>query len=256
MECYIETKGKIAKNQTKQQVCVLNYEDEHLQKLAPSLPADIFWFSSKRKLERGIWLDGEEIIYCDTTPVKICTIHEMQLLGVHNYENVMAAVAIAMHMGVPVEQIRKAVAEFAAVEHRIEFVREVSGVKYYNDSKGTNPDAAIKAVEAMVSPTLVIGGGYDKESSYDEWIASFGDKVKCLVLLGATAEKIQAAAKKQGFDNVVMVSSLQEAVQECAKRAKSGDAVLLSPACASWDMFPNYEVRGKLFKQYVNELPS
>lgn len=256
MECYIETKGKIAENQTKQQVCVLNYEDEHLQKLAPSLPADIFWFSSKRKLERGIWLDGEEIIYCDTTPIKICTIHEMQLLGVHNYENVMAAVAIAMHMGVPVECIRKAIAEFAAVEHRIEFVREVSGVKYYNDSKGTNPDAAIKAVEAMVSPTLVIGGGYDKESSYDEWIASFGDKVKCLVLLGATAEKIQAAAKKQGFDNVVMVSSLQEAVQECAKRAGAGDAVLLSPACASWDMFPNYEVRGKLFKQYVNELPS
>jgi UDP-N-acetylmuramoylalanine--D-glutamate ligase len=180
----------------------------------------------------------------------------MQLLGVHNYENVMAAVAIAMHMGVPVECIRKAIAEFAAVEHRIEFVREVSGVKYYNDSKGTNPDAAIKAVEAMVSPTLVIGGGYDKESSYDEWIASFGDKVKCLVLLGATAEKIQAVAKKQGFDNVVMVSSLQEAVQECAKRAGAGDAVLLSPACASWDMFPNYEVRGKLFKQYVNELPS
>jgi UDP-N-acetylmuramoylalanine--D-glutamate ligase len=254
MECYIQTKGKIAQNQTKQQVCVLNYEDENLQKLASAIPADIFWFSSKRKLERGIWLDGEEIIFCDTAPVKICTIHDMQLLGVHNYENVMAAIAIAMHMGVPVECIRKAVADFQAVEHRIEFVREVQGVKYYNDSKGTNPDAAIKAVESMVSPTIVIGGGYDKESSYEEWIASFQNKVKCLVLLGATADKIEKTARQAGFVNIVRVSSLEEAVTESAKRAVPGDAVLLSPACASWDMFQSYEERGNLFKRYVNEL--
>lgn len=254
MECYVQTKAQIARNQTIEQVCVLNYEDEYLQQVAEIIPADIFWFSSKRTLERGIWLEGEDIFYCNGEKIRICSIHDMQLLGVHNYENVMAAVAIAMHVGVPLDCIRKAVAQFQAVEHRIEFVREVDGVKYYNDSKGTNPDAAIKAVEAMITPTVVIGGGYDKESSYEEWIASFGDKVKCLVLLGATAEKIEKAAREAGFNNIIRVDSLQEAVQVGAKEAVSGEAVLLSPACASWDMFKSYEQRGALFKEYVNRL--
>lgn len=254
MQCYIDTKARIAENQTKDQICVLNYEDSELKKLADKIPADIFWFSSARPLERGIWLDGEDIIYKDTEEIKICTIHDMQLLGVHNYENVMAAVAITMHMGVPVECISKAIAEFKAVEHRIEFVREVHGVKYYNDSKGTNPDAAIKAVQAMVTPTVVIGGGYDKQSSYEEWIDSFGDTVKCLVLLGATADKIEATARKAGFTNIIRVASLEEAVKVSAAQAQSGEAVLLSPACASWDMFKSYEQRGTLFKEYVNQL--
>ncbi|MBS4816158.1 MAG: UDP-N-acetylmuramoyl-L-alanine--D-glutamate ligase [Clostridium sp.] len=254
MQCYIDTKARIAENQTKDQICVLNYEDSELKKLADKIPADIFWFSSARPLERGIWLDGEDIIYKDTEEIKICTIHDMQLLGVHNYENVMAAVAITMHMGVPVECIRKAIAEFKAVEHRIEFVREVHGVRYYNDSKGTNPDAAIKAVQAMVTPTVVIGGGYDKQSSYEEWIDSFGDTVKCLVLLGATADKIEATARKAGFTNIIRVVSLEEAVKVSAAQAQSGEAVLLSPACASWDMFKSYEQRGTLFKEYVNQL--
>ena len=254
MQCYIDTKVRIAENQTKDQICVLNYEDPELKKLADKIPADIFWFSSARPLERGIWLDGEDIIYKDTEEIKICTIHDMQLLGVHNYENVMAAVAITMHMGVPVECIRKAIAEFKAVEHRIEFVREVHGVRYYNDSKGTNPDAAIKAVQAMVTPTVVIGGGYDKQSSYEEWIDSFGDTVKCLVLLGATADKIEATARKAGFTNIIRVASLEEAVKVSAAQAQSGEAVLLSPACASWDMFKSYEQRGTLFKEYVNQL--
>lgn len=254
MQCYIDTKARIAENQTKDQICVLNYEDSELKKLADKIPADIFWFSSARPLERGIWLDGEDIIYKDTEEIKICTIHDMQLLGVHNYENVMAAVAITMHMGVPVECIRKAIAEFKAVEHRIEFVREVHGVKYYNDSKGTNPDAAIKAVQAMVTPTVVIGGGYDKQSSYEEWIDSFGDTVKCLVLLGATADKIEATARKAGFTNIIRVASLEEAVKVSAAQAQSGEAVLLSPACASWDMFKSYEQMGTLFKEYVNQL--
>ena len=254
MQCYIDTKARIAENQTKDQICVLNYEDSELKKLADKIPADIFWFSSARPLERGIWLDGEDIIYKDTEEIKICTIHDMQLLGVHNYENVMAAVAITMHMGVPVECIRKAIAEFKAVEHRIEFVREVHGVRYYNDSKGTNPDAAIKAVQAMVTPTVVIGGRYDKQSSYEEWIDSFGDTVKCLVLLGATADKIEATARKAGFTNIIRVASLEEAVKVSAAQAQSGEAVLLSPACASWDMFKSYEQRGTLFKEYVNQL--
>ena len=257
MECYVEAKARIAKNQNKDEICVLNYEDEYLKKIAKDIPAKIFWFSSEHELKEGIWLDGEKIMYCDgeeQEPVMVCTIHDMKLLGKHNYENVMAAVAIAMHAGVPIDCIRKAVKEFNAVEHRIEYVREVNGVKYYNDSKGTNPDAAIKAVEAMVRPTIVIGGGYDKDSSYDEWIASFGDKVKALVLLGQTKGKIAAAAKKAGFANIIMTESLEEAVKVSSEQAKSGDAVLLSPACASWGMFKNFEERGDLFKQYVNSL--
>lgn len=257
MECYVEAKARIAKNQNKDEICVLNYEDEYLKKIAKDIPAKIFWFSSEHELKEGIWLDGEKIMYCDgeeQEPVMVCTIHDMKLLGKHNYENVMAAVAIAMHAGVPIDCIRKAVKEFNAVEHRIEYVREVNGVKYYNDSKGTNPDAAIKAVEAMVRPTIVIGGGYDKDSSYDEWIASFGDKVKALVLLGQTKDKIAAAAKKAGFANIIMTESLEEAVKVSSEQAKSGDAVLLSPACASWGMFKNFEERGDLFKQYVNSL--
>lgn len=254
MECYVETKARIAKNQTKDQICVLNYEDAYLQKIAKTIPADIFWFSSEHKLERGVWLEGEQIIYCDTERIPVCTIHDMKLLGKHNYENVMAAIAITMHAGVPIDCIRKAIREFNAVEHRIEYVREFEGVKYYNDSKGTNTDAAIKAVEAMVSPTIVIGGGYDKKSTYDDWIASFGDKVKCLVLLGETAQAIADTAKKAGFENIIMVDSLEEAVKVSREQAVSGDAVLLSPACASWDMFKSFEERGTMFKEFVHKL--
>lgn len=254
MECYVQAKANVARNQKKEQVCVLNYEDSYLQKIAPDLAADVFWFSSEHILERGVWLEGEQIIYCDTEKIPVCTIHDMKLLGKHNYENVMAAIAIAMHAGVPIDCIRKAIRDFDAVEHRIEYVREVNGVKYYNDSKGTNPDAAIKAVEAMVRPTVVIGGGYDKKSTYDEWIASFDDKVKCLVLLGETKEAIAAAARRAGFTNIIMTDSLKEAVRVSSEQAEPGDAVLLSPACASWDMFKSYEERGCLFKEYVHAL--
>lgn len=254
MQCYVETKVHITRNQSKEQVCVLNYEDDYLQKVAKEIPADVFWFSSEHILERGVWLEGEQIIYCDTERIPVCTIHDMKLLGKHNYENVMAAIAITMHAGVPIDCIRKAIKEFNAVEHRIEYVRERNGVKYYNDSKGTNPDAAIKAVEAMVAPTIVIGGGYDKKSAYDEWIASFENKVKCLILLGETKDAIAETAKQAGFTNIIMVDSLEEAVKQASNQAVSGDAVLLSPACASWDMFKSYEERGKLFKEYVNAL--
>ena len=148
----------------------------------------------------------------------------------------------------------KVVKNFTAVEHRIEYVTTINDVDYYNDSKGTNTDAAIKAMQAMNRPTIVIGGGYDKDSQYDEWIESFGDKVKWLVLLGQTKEKIAACAKAHGYEHVVMVETLEEAVNECYKLAEAGSAVLLSPACASWGMFPNYEVRGRMFKELVHKL--
>ena len=254
MEAYIEAKEDVAKNQTKDDTCVLNYEDEVLKKFGENVNAEVLYFSSRRKLDKGIYLENGNIVYKDEEETVVCHVEELQLLGTHNYENVMAATAMAIAYGVPMDVIRKTIKAFAGVAHRIEFVCEKNGVAYYNDSKGTNPDAAIKAVEAMNRKTLLIGGGYDKDSEYEEWIQSFDGKVKHLVLLGQTREKIAETAKKLGFENIIMVDSLEEAVATCAKLAEPGEAVLLSPACASWGMFKNYEERGDKFKEFVNAL--
>ena len=255
MEEYIRVKELITKNQTESDTCVLNYEDEILREFGKTLHTKVIYFSSLHKLEKGMYLDDGEICYRDENGVqKLCRTAELSLPGRHNHENVMAAAAMALAYGVPLEVIRKVVCAFKAVEHRIEFVTEKNGVVYYNDSKGTNPDAAIKGIQAMDRPTLLIGGGYDKGSSYSEWIQAFDGKVKYLVLIGQTREKIAAEAKALGFTDIVFADSLAEAVQFCADHAKKGDAVLLSPACASWGMFPNYEVRGKMFKELVNNL--
>ncbi len=255
MENYVKTKQDITKNQTKDDICVLNYEDPYTKEFARVCPAKVVCFSSARKLDNGYFLDGDEIKYAlDGEEVTLMNIHEMKLLGIHNVENVMAAIAISEGFGVSREHIIQVVKQFSAVEHRIEYVTTVREVDYYNDSKGTNPDAATKAVQAMNRPTIVIGGGYDKDSTYDEWIESFGEKVRFLVLLGQTKEKIAACAKEHGFTNVILVETLEEAVKVAYEKARPGEAVLLSPACASWGMFPNYEVRGRIFKELVRGL--
>ena len=255
MEEYIRVKELITKNQTEEDTCVLNYEDEVLREFGKTLKCQVIFFSSLRTLEKGIYLNGEMIEYNDgSSTMTICSVKELNLPGRHNYENVCAAVAMALAYGISLEDIRYVLVRFKAVEHRIEYVTEVNGVVYYNDSKGTNPDAAIKGIQAMDRPTLLIGGGYDKNSSYEEWINAFDGKVRYLVLLGQTKEKIAEAAGRCGFEHVIMTESLEEAVAFCAEHANPGDAVLLSPACASWGMFPNYEVRGKRFKELVYQL--
>ena len=254
MEAYIRAKEDIAKNQTQEQVCVLNYEDEVLREFGSHVKADVIYFSSQRKLERGIYLEDECIIYNNEVKMELCHVDELKLLGIHNYENVMAAAAMALAYGVPAEIVKTVIRQFAGVEHRIEFVCEKNGVAYYNDSKGTNPDAAIKGIQAMNRPTYLIGGGYDKDSEYDEWIEAFAGKVKKLVLLGATKEKIAATARRHGFEDIILTGTFEEAVMTCVNLANPGDAVLLSPACASWGMFKNYEERGDKFKEIVNSL--
>ena len=254
MEAYIEAKQRIAKEQKENDTCVLNYEDEVTRQFGENLNCKVLYFSSQRKLEKGIYLEDGTIIYSDKDEVCLCHVDELQLLGTHNYENVMAASAMALAYGVPVEIVRKTIRAFAGVAHRIEYVCEKNGVTYYNDSKGTNPDAAIKGIQAMNRKTVLIGGGYDKDSEYEEWIEAFDGKVKYLVLLGQTKEKIAKAARNVGFEQIVMVDSLEEAVKKCAELAEPGDAVLLSPACASWGMFKNYEERGDKFKEFVNAL--
>ena len=255
MECYIKTKEDITRNQTKDQVCVLNYEDEVLRSFGESAPAKVVYFSSHRKLDNGFYLEGEDIYYAvDGQRTHVINVNELNLLGRHNYENVMAACAMSVNFGVPMDKIVEVLKTFQAVEHRIEYVTEKRGVKFYNDSKGTNPDAAIQGIRAMNRPTFLIGGGYDKQSEYDEWIEAFDGKVKKLVLIGQTAEKIENCAHRHGFMDTVRKDTFEEAIQYCYDNAKSGDAVLLSPACASWGMFPNYEERGRIFKEYVRNL--
>ena len=254
MEAYIAAKERIAENQTSEDYCVLNYEDDVLRGFGEKVDAQVLYFSSRRKLNRGVYLDGKTIICQIDEPVSVCDTDELQILGTHNYENAMAAVAMAYAYGVPMDVIRKTLMEFKGVEHRIEFVAEKNGVAYYNDSKGTNPDAAIRGIQAMNRPTVLIGGGYDKESAYDEWIRAFDGKVKKLVLIGATREKIAQTARSLGFTDIVMADSFEEAFEKCVEYAQPGDAVLLSPACASWGMFKNYEERGDKFKELVEQL--
>lgn len=256
MENYVAAKESITKNQTKAETCVLNYEDAYLRTFAKKCPAKVIFFSSVHRLEEGFFQEGDYIYRAkDGSVQQILNIHtDMNLVGQCNVENVMAALAIAESAGVPLDITLSVIKAFKAVEHRIEFVAEKGGVVYYNDSKGTNPDAAIQGIRAMSRPTVLIGGGYDKGSEYDEWIEAFGGKVKCLVLLGQTKEKIAACAKAHGFTEIKMAETFKEAFDLCVEIAEAGDAVLLSPACASWGMFPNYEERGRIFKEYVNAL--
>lgn len=253
MENYIKAKLAVAKKQTKNQYCILNYEDDLLQQYANEIPATILWFSSKRTLPKGLYLEDNKIIYSDgNIKTEVIKTEELNIIGTHNHENAMAAIGAAICLSVPMEAIRKGLKSFHAVEHRIEFVATKRGVDYYNDSKGTNPDAAIKGIQAMSKPTLLIGGGYDKGSEYDEWILAFDNKVKHLVLIGQTKEKIYKTAKKLGVESVICLDTFEEAMEFCTDHAVAGDAVLLSPACASWGMFKNYEERGRIFKEYVH----
>lgn len=255
IEEYIAVKKSITTNQTKDDVCVLNYEDPVLKEFGNEIKANVIYFSSLHRLSKGVCLNENNIVYNDgADPITICNTTELKLLGRHNHENVMAAIAIAISIGVPISVIRECVMDFAGVEHRIEFVTEKNGVTYYNDSKGTNPDAAIKGIQAMNRPTILIAGGYDKHSEYEEWISSFDGKVRYLVLIGETKEKIEKAAVHCGFTNVIFANDLEDAVKISALKAEDGNAVLLSPACASWGMFRNYEERGNMFKDYVRNL--
>ena len=255
MANYIAAKESIVKNQTRDDLCVLNYNDEVLRAFGKTLEQKVVLFSSTETLDAGLYLQENEILWARNGKTEhIISVEELNILGAHNYENVMAAVALCDGMGVPMETIREGLRAFHAVEHRIEFVCKKNDIAFYNDSKGTNPDAAIKGICAMNRRTVLIGGGYDKESVYDEWIDSFDGKVKQLVLIGQTAKKIAVCADAHDFHDYVFADSLEEAIDIAYETAEPGEAVLLSPACASWGMFDNYEQRGDIFKAYVRNL--
>lgn len=254
MDNYVNAKKDITKNQDNTNTCVLNYEDEVLRKFGESLSCNVVFFSSERELKSGLYYKGGALYRAESGVVdEIIDVDELTILGKHNYENAMSGIAMGLAFDIPIDKIVSALKTFKAVEHRIEYVCERKGVKFYNDSKGTNPDAAIKGICAMNRPTFLIGGGYDKESTYDEWVECFEGRAKKVVLIGQTKEKIADCCKSHGFLDYEFADSLEEAMDICFDASSEGDAILLSPACASWGMFTNYEERGKVFKAHARE---
>lgn len=252
MDVYIAMKERVFAKQTAADFCILNHGDEICRKMADKTAAKVFFFDSSETLAEGIYLDGDAIeVRWGAINETLIHVDELQILGVHNYENVMVAAAMGICAGIALDTIRAVLKGFAGVAHRIEYVATVDGVDYYNDSKGTNVDASIRAVLAMKKPIVLIGGGYDKGSSFDEWTKLFPGRVKHLVLIGVTAPKVRASAEKFGFTAISDCETFEEAVDLCREKAEDGDCVLLSPACASWGMFDNYEQRGDMFKEQV-----
>lgn len=254
LENYILAKERVFENQDENDYCILNYNDETTRKMADKTKAKVIFFSLDNVVEEGIYSD-EKSIYINAMGYnqKVCDIDELKILGGHNVENAMAAVGMSVAMGVPMDIIIRVLKEFTAVEHRIEYVTTVNDIEFYNDSKGTNPDASIKAVLAMKRPICLIAGGYDKGSDFTEWISYFKGRVKFVAVIGAVKDLIADTLNKAGFENYEFADNFEEAMDLCYENAEKGDCVLLSPACASWDMFKSYEQRGEIFKDYVKK---
>ena len=255
MKAYMEAKARIFENQDSEDFCILNYDDKDVRNLSCNVKAKKIFFSRKECLNSGIYLDKEENIVINIDKeITLLNKDELSLPGNHNLENCMAAAAIAYVCNINIDTIRDVLKTFAGVAHRQEFVRNLNGIMFVNDSKATNPDSSIKAVQSYNKPIVLIAGGMDKQSSFDEFLDAAKEHVYALVLLGETAQKIKECAQNKGFNNITVVKDMKEAVNTSYQIAKCGDVVLLSPACASWDMYKSFEVRGIDFKDNVNNL--
>ncbi|NLX60981.1 MAG: UDP-N-acetylmuramoyl-L-alanine--D-glutamate ligase [Tissierellia bacterium] len=254
-ENYINAKKKVFINQASNEYTILNYDDPLLKEIGKEVKSNLVWFSVDNKLSKGAYIENGYVVINDGKRIyKVVKIEDIRILGKHNLENVLASVSVGWIMGLDLKLMGEIIKNFKGVEHRIEYVDTIDGVKFYNDSKGTNPDASIKAVLAVNPPIILIAGGQDKGSEFDSLIESFENRVKSLVLLGETKEKIKNTALKHGFKNVHMVNNMKEAVYKSFQLAEPGDSVLLSPACASWDMYSSFELRGHDFKNVVSSL--
>ncbi|MBQ2662397.1 MAG: UDP-N-acetylmuramoyl-L-alanine--D-glutamate ligase [Clostridia bacterium] len=258
MENYIAAKCRVFENQTENDFAVLNYDDSTVRDMQKLTRAKVVWFSTKGEVDEGAFLKDTKMMWrTNGSDCEIIDISELKIMGLHNVENALCASALSLCMGIEMEDLRRALSRFTAVEHRIEAVREKDGILYINDSKGTNPDSTIKAVEAMTRPTiLLLGvGNYDKKSDFVPLFEVFGDTVKAVIVSGINTPSILEAAKKTGFENIsVCEGDLEDMVKQAQKMAEHGDVVLLSPAAASWGMFDNFEQRGTIFKEIVNKL--
>lgn len=250
---YVDAKARIFENQTPDDFAVLNADDPTCVELARRTRAQVFWFNRRREVEAGAFVRGAQIVFRQNDAEQIVMpVSEIPLKGAHNLENVLAAVCAGALMGCQAENIRSAVRTFKAVEHRLEFVANVRGVEYYNDSKATNVDATIKALESFPAGIHLILGGKDKGSDYTALNELLRQRVKTVYTIGAAAEKIESQIK--GAARIVSAGNLESAIKQAASTAQPGDIVLLAPACASFDQFQNYEHRGRVFKELVHEL--
>ncbi|HWJ48523.1 MAG TPA: UDP-N-acetylmuramoyl-L-alanine--D-glutamate ligase [Candidatus Udaeobacter sp.] len=251
-EIYTDAKARIFENQQGSDFAVLNADDPTCVAMGARTRAQVFWFSRQKEVQQGAWVRDGNIVFRDSKGQReILQVSEIPLKGAHNLENVLAAVCTGMLMGCAPEKIRKAVRDFKAVEHRLEFVATIDGVDYYNDSKATNVDATIKALESFPANIHLILGGKDKGSDYTVLNDLIRQRVKRIYTIGAAAAKIESQVKGA---EVVHTETLENAIRKAHVAAQSGDIVLLAPACASFDQFKSYEHRGKLFKDIVRGL--
>lgn len=260
VENYAKIKSRVFENQTSEDFAIINLDDSFNREIEKEISAKKIYVSVNKidenlKKYPSVYLDDNRIVYFDGKSLQeIIQIEKIFLKGKHNYENVVIASAIAISFGINIKVIAKTLEDFRGVSHRLEFVREVSGIKYFNDSKGTNPDASIKAIEAIKENIIIIAGGMDKKSDFDDFVEAFSNSVKSAILLGETKEIIAKILEKFGFKNYFLVENMDEAVKKASEIAQKGDTVLLSPACASWDMYSCFEERGEHFKKLVSEL--
>ncbi|MGC2473000.1 MAG: UDP-N-acetylmuramoyl-L-alanine--D-glutamate ligase [Candidatus Sulfotelmatobacter sp.] len=253
-EIYTDAKARIFENQKASDFAVLNADDPTCVAMGKRTRAQVFWFSRQKEVERGAWVRDGNIVFRDASGQReILQVSEIPLKGAHNLENVLAAVCAGMLMGCSPEKVRQAVQEFKAVEHRLEFVATIGDVDYYNDSKATNVDATIKALESFPANIHLILGGKDKGSDYTVLNDLIRQRVKRIYTIGAAAAKIESQVKGA---EVVHVETLENAIRRAHAVAQPGDVVLLAPACASFDQFKSYEHRGKVFKDVVSGLAS
>ncbi|NLW07115.1 MAG: UDP-N-acetylmuramoyl-L-alanine--D-glutamate ligase [Clostridia bacterium] len=252
---YAAAKQRLMAYQGPGDFAILNYDDPLTRSMAAHTRARVLFFSCRQRLEKGAYLaEGYLCLNPGTAEIKLCRREELSLKGSHNLENCLAASLGAFVMGVPPAQIVATLKSFPGLPHRLETVAEINGVLYINDSKGTNPEATIKALEAYNSPLVLIAGGRKKGNDFTELAARLPGRVKYLILLGEAAAEIEQAARRAGLDSIYRAPDLEAAVYEAARVASAGDVVMLSPACTSWDMFKSYEERGNFFKRYVFEL--
>jgi UDP-N-acetylmuramoylalanine--D-glutamate ligase len=248
-ESYADAKARLFETQLIGDSAVLNYDDETCRSYAGKTKAEVFWFSSRQKAPSGVWLDGSQLLL---NGKPLMELKQIPLRGMHNVENVMAASLMAWLAGAPLDGLGEAVTAFPGVEHRIEFVRSLEGVDYYNDSKATNVDAALKAIDAFPGHLWIVLGGKDKGSDYRPMREPLRRKAQAALLIGKAAGKI--AEELAGAVDMIRSETLANAVSYARRHAAPGDIVLLAPACASFDQFENFEHRGNTFKQLVQEL--
>jgi UDP-N-acetylmuramoylalanine--D-glutamate ligase len=254
LENYAAAKARILENLTKDDLAILNWDDPIVRKFSETTRARVVYISQKDQLDQGLYFNGEDIVLQENThSIKIIGSDELMLRGRHNIENVMASVAAALELGLGIEKIAEVLRVFQPVKHRQEIVGRFNDILYINDSKGTNPDSSIKALQSYNEPIVLIAGGRNKGLDMTEFLEEAKSKVKSLILVGEASDEMEEIALRLRLPKIIRSSSFEDCVHKAIGEAEPGDVVLLSPACTSWDMFKSYEERGEFFKELVRK---